>query len=413
MDPRAEQLNVRISFVIPYFYPALQYGGQPRSAYDVARGLASRGHRIQVLTTDSAGEKRIPAEWIESHPAPCGPGIDVFYYRNISNHLAYRRRLFWPSRFFRELRGRLADADVVHIHELRSFLAVAAHSAALDRSIPYVISPHGGLRHLGKHLMKSCFDRIWGYSILKEAAVVAAVSELEQQDAIEFGIPHSRIRRLPNAIRSEEYEPLPAFGQFRARYGIGNQKLMLFLGRLHWIKGADLLIAAFADLVQSGQTDALLAIAGPDDGQEPELRQMVIERGIKDRVIFTGFLNDENKKQALVDSDCVVIPSRSEIFAITALEALMCETPVVLSSVCGLDPMPPADAGVLRFDPANRADLQAKLLDAVTPGFRPTAARGKDFVLKSFSIGKVAEQAESIYDSVVRATNGARERSFS
>src|SRR5689334_837980 len=123
---------MRITFVIPYFYPAWEYGGQPRSAYELARALVQRGHRITVLTTDSGGKSRLRETGRQQVD-----GIDVVYYRNLSNDLAYRYRLFWPSRMFRDVAAQIAESELVHIHELRSTTSVLAYRAARRLGIPY------------------------------------------------------------------------------------------------------------------------------------------------------------------------------------------------------------------------------------------------------------------------------------
>src|SRR5437867_4782318 len=115
---------LNVAFVIPYFFPAMQYGGQPRSAFELARALVKRGHRVKVLTTDSAGDARLPAGHRNIE------GIDVIYYPNLSNRLAFRHRIFWPAMMFRDMTRELAGSNMLHIHELRSTLSVKAHTAA-------------------------------------------------------------------------------------------------------------------------------------------------------------------------------------------------------------------------------------------------------------------------------------------
>jgi glycosyltransferase involved in cell wall biosynthesis len=391
---------VKISFVIPYFYPAWQYGGQPRAAFNLARALAQHGHHIKVLTTDSGGAKRL-----DDIGSPKGErtidGVNVIYYRNISNHLAYRHRLFWPPLFFKEIRSRLRASEVVHIHELRSFLSVSAARAAEDLGIPYLVSPHGGLRHLGKAAAKSVFDRLWGKRIAREAAAVMAVSSIEETDAAWFGIPPDRVRRLPNAVDSECFRNLPDQSAFRKRWNLGTGKVVLFLGRLHWIKGADLLLDAF-QAIRSSMPDLQLVIAGPDDGQGAELRRRAEAPEVHRSVRFIGHLGQIEKLEALTGSDVTVVPSRSEVFALTAVESLMCCTPVLLSSVCGLEPLPGMDAGGMTFENGDARDLARKLLIAIDNNdFRKSARNGRDFVRQHFSSDAVAAKAERIYEGVI------------
>ena len=397
---------MRITFVIPYFYPAWQYGGTPRVAFELARALAARGHQIKVLTTDSGGVRRLPA--VKWKSPVVVEGIEVFYFPNLSNYLAFRHRLFLPFGFARRLKAELNDCDILHIHEFRSTLAVPSYSAARKRRIPYVVSPHGGLMHLGKRRAKRMFDRLWGYSILENASVLAAVSPLEYRDALTFKVDASRIRLLPNALCPEDYEQLPERGKFKSKWGIRRKKLILFLARLHWIKGADILVEAFARLLER-HDDLHLAIAGPDDGQEHELRRMVAATRIENHVTFPGYLNEHDKREAMVDSDVLVIPSRSEVFAITALEGMMCGLPIVLSSACGLAPMPPADCGVRLFETGKIDDLVEKLACTILQDKKDQNSAGcRTFVAKEFSPGAIAQQAEALYQEIVSRGQGHR-----
>jgi len=224
--------RLKIVFVIPYFYPAWEYGGSPRCVYELARGLADRGHQIKVLTTDSGGHRRL---WDEPKTILRDiDGIEAVYYRNTSNYLAYHHRIFLPLDFFRQVRSVIGSCDVVHIHELRSTLAVPAYKAAHSLSIPYVISPHGGLRRLGKSVLKTAYDLFWGHRIIRDAAALFAISPIEQNDAERLGISSARIRCIPNGIDLEPYTDIPK-GEFRNRWRLGTKTLFLFIGRLHWI----------------------------------------------------------------------------------------------------------------------------------------------------------------------------------
>jgi glycosyltransferase involved in cell wall biosynthesis len=217
-----------------------------------------------------------------------------------------------------------------------------------------------------------------------------------------MNVEESRIRRLPNMISASDYESLPGKGLFRTRWHLGSSKTILFLGRLHWIKGADLLIRAFEKL-HSSDRNTRLVIAGPDDGAESSLRDLVERSGLKNAVTFTGFLDNEAKLQAFVDVDLVAIPSRSEIFAITAIEALMCACPVVVSTACGLHPLPEPEHGLYQFKSEDVDDLAKTLSCALScDPLRARARAGRDFVMSEFGSERIGADAESIYRSVVR-----------
>jgi len=397
----AHALNrpLKISVVIPYFYPAWQYGGQPRSAFELARSLVRHGHSVKVLTTDSAGNSRLPAGRRNVE------GIDVIYYRNIWNRLAFRQRLFWPPGLFRELEHELVGSDVIHIHELRSTLAIPAYRTATKLRLPYVLSTHGGLRKLGKPVLKTAYDFLWGRRILLDAAAVLAVSPLEASDAVSMNVRQDRVQTLPNAISVSDYDPLPTRGMFRKEWKLGNRKTILFLGRLHWIKGADLLIQAFDRLLEK-DTDMQLIIAGSDDGQEAMLRDLVRKLSLQEHVIFTGFLSHQAKTEAMVDADLLVVPSHSEVFAINVVEALACGCPVLVSDACGLHPMPGPEQGVRLFRAGSvdhlvevaYAELQDRMLKLVVTA-------GKEFVRREFGAERIGAWAEDIYRKVINQPN--------
>jgi len=395
-----DHITVRIAFVIPYFYPAFGYGGTPRLAYEMARALSRRGHQLTVLTTDAGGADRISANDIQEAQHSGVDGMQVRYYRNLSNSLAYRHRIFFPLSLFRDIRQRLSEAEVIHVHDLRSFLSVAAHRAARALRIPYVLSPHGGLPRMGKAPAKAVFDFLWGKDILRDAAAMCVVSPLEAKDAAAAGFNLSRIHLLPAAIDPNQYGGMTGRGVFASRWGIQNRRIILFLGRLHWIKGADILIEAMSRLY--GLEDAHLVIAGADDGAEDQLKSLVKLKRLEQSVTFTGFLDGTEKANALRDSSVVVLPSRREGFPITLLEALATQTPVILTSACDLGTWVQAQPGLISFRSEDVEDLSQKLTGILCAPPDPKAMEeARNFVLKEFSSDAIAARAEVLYRSLL------------
>ncbi len=394
LDPGVS-LRMRIAFVIPYFVEAWEYGGPPRSAYEIARGMANRGHAMKVLTTDTGGRARLSSRQQSDISSRCHENLKIRHYRNISNRLAFRHRFFLAPTLSSRIRNELDGYDLIHIHELRSMTSVSAYRAALDLGIPYVVSPHGGLLRLGKSSRKVLYDALWGRSILKSASALLAVSELEAEQASSLGISVEKVRILPNPVRTEDYRDLPAEGTFREKWKIRTPKLVLFLGRLNHIKGVDLLVSACTGL----GADVHLAIAGPDDGEETALRRQVAAE-MNGRVTFVGFLGHTEKLAALVDSDVCVVPSRNEIFGMVALESLMCEKPIVMSSACGLASQLAGQPGVFVFEAGDVRDLARKMksvLEKSGDSFGDTAR----MVESEFSLETTLDKAESVYQEFV------------
>ena len=161
-----------------------------------------------------------------------------------------------------------------------------------------------------------------------------------------MGVDEDKIEIVPLGINLEEYENLPSFGKFRSKFNIDeNDKLILFVGRIHEIKGLDLLIDAFNDLINQNDEEndeeniledidsscIKLAIVGPDDGYLVKLEEKIKEYSLEENVIITGPLYKEEKQEALVDCDLFVMPSKYESFTTSGLEAMACSKPLVLT----------------------------------------------------------------------------------
>ena len=164
---------------------------------------------------------------------------------------------------------------------------------------------------------------------LNNAASIHCTSEGER-DLLER--LHLRAPRIvePNGVDLAEFVNLPQRGAFRNRYsGIGDRPIVLFLGRLHYKKGLDLLIPAFA----SGTSgEVMLVIAGPDgDGYQAKIERLVDLYKLNDRVLFTGMLYGRERIEALADADLFVLPSYQENFGIAVVEALSAGCPVLVS----------------------------------------------------------------------------------
>ena len=136
------------------------------------------------------------------------------------------------------------------------------------------------------------------------------------------------------------------------------------------------------------------------------MRQMVARLKIGDRVTFTGYLDQVQKFRAIVDSRLVVIPSRREVFAITAIEALMCLRPVLLSSACDLSTVLNEENGVRTFKQDSIEDLQVQLQRTLgDQRLFQNAVNGRTLAADKFSPEALAIRLEDVYRSV-GATNG-------
>jgi glycosyltransferase involved in cell wall biosynthesis len=315
---------MKILQVIHAFVPAWDYGGSLRVCYEVSKELAKRGHDVTVYTTDALNSKervREKEEVIE--------GIKVNRFRNLSNDIAFTHHLFISPGMILSLKNNLKYFDIVHLHEYRTIHNVAVRRYARKFGIPYIVQAHGAIPRVSvKQRLKQLYDNTWGYKILRDASGVIALTETEAEKYRSMGVEEGKIIIVPNGVNPLEFENLPPGQGFKKQYGIEeNEKIILYLGRIHETKGIELLVNAFASL--SGEIDGVkLVIVGPDDGYRDELTGLARSLGISHKIIYTGPVYGADRLGAYASASVFVTPSFLG-FPVTFVEACACGTPVI------------------------------------------------------------------------------------
>ena len=151
-----------------------------------------------------------------------------------------------------------------------------------------------------------------------------------------FQVPVDKVDIVPNGVDTAPFDALEAedLAEFRARWASRDERIVFFVGRLVYEKGAHLIVqAAPRVLAEIPQTKFVIAGTG---GLGDQLRQRVQELGIADQVNIAGFVSDDDRNRLLKVADAAVFPSLYEPFGIVALEAMAARCPVIVSSVGGL-----------------------------------------------------------------------------
>jgi glycosyltransferase involved in cell wall biosynthesis len=389
------RFKVKVLQIVSVFPPAYAYGGPVKVAYEISKELVKKGHGVTVYTTDAYdAHSRFK---YDNNPMWMN-GIEVYHFKNVSNKLAHRENLATAPRMALALNRNIKDFDIVHLHEYRSFQAILVHYYAKKHEIHYVLQAHGALPGIiEKQRLKKLYDRVWGYMILRDASEVIALTKTEAKQYKKMDVDEDKIEIVPNGINLSEYENLPEKGEFRRKYSISDdEKIILYLGRIHKIKGIDLLVKAFADLIE-GLDDVRLVLVGHDDGFLSTLKRQIEDLKIGDRILFTGSLYGRDKLEAYVDADVYVLPSVYEIFGITLLEACACGTSVIVTDRCGIADFVDGKVGyVVEYDKNQLRDAIFKILS--DEGLRRRfGEEGKRLVEERFNWNRIAEKVENVY----------------
>ena len=381
-----------------YFYPARHRGGVLRSVYDLSKQLVEQGHEVTVWTTDVFDKKsRIR---VDSNPVFVD-GIKVFYFRGVPNGLLPKYLLTLSREMLHEIRREISRFDIAHLHGFRSVQNILLYPYLKRNGIPYVEQAHGSLPKIGKRGLKWLYDLFWGRKLLQDASKVIALTETEAEQYLDAGVNKDKIEIVPNAIDLSQFEDLPAKGEFRRKYSLGaKEKVTLSLGRIHKIKGLDLLARTFAR-ISPELNNVKLVIVGPDSGYLSELTRVISQLRIGDRVLFTGPLYDRDKLEAYVDADVFVLPSVYEASPHTVLEACACGTPVIMTDRCGIAEIFDGQAGfVVPYDEEQLGDALMHMLTD-EPARQQFGGNGRLLVQQRFDLPRIVEQTENIYKAVV------------
>jgi glycosyltransferase involved in cell wall biosynthesis len=384
---------MKLLHVVPTYVPAWRHGGTIWSVHGLCKGLAARGHAVTVFTTDVDTAGAVPV----GEPIALD-GVEVWYFP-----VRPPRRLYRSPAMGAALAEKTRGFDLVHLHSVFLWPTAVAARAARRAGVPYLVAPRGMLvpdliRRRGR-LRKSLWIRLVERRTLAGAAGLHATSPLEIREAARMGLPLPPPFVVRNGVEVEPYRedaPLSA----PVREALDGVPFLLFLGRVNWKKGLDRLIPA---LVQVPET-ALVVAGNDEEGYRPHLERVAREHGVFNRVAFVGPVYGNDRAALLHQAAALVLPSCSENFGNSVLEAMAAGRPVVVTPEVGLAAtVRRAGAGiVVDGDPARLGPALRDLL-ADPARMDEMGRRGTEEARQQFQWTDVADEMEAVYREVLRA----------
>jgi glycosyltransferase involved in cell wall biosynthesis len=388
------------------YKPAYRLGGPIVAVSAMAEMLVRKGHQVTVLTTTSNNDEELDV--------PTGvpvdvEGVQVWYFerreplQRLLPFVPYLSRSigFMYAPEMRAALDRLVpNVDLVHTQGPFVYPSYAAAHAAMRHRKPLLYSQHGNFaperlefRSLKKRLYIAAIEK----PIMRYADALVALTEAECASYRALGVS-TPIAIVPNGVDI----PLPrpeAAERVRARYGIAPDALMiLFLARLHPIKGAHKLLDVFLR-VMNDFPRAVLMIAGPDEwGLEKEWRTRIPAGG---RVLFPGMLGGEEKADVLARADLFCLPSLAEGFSMAVLEALASSTAVMLSPTCNFPEVESAKAGIIVDAEVERMVPAIRALLGDPARLRAMGQAGRRLVSEHYSWDVITDGLIDLYQKVL------------
>jgi glycosyltransferase involved in cell wall biosynthesis len=396
---------MNILYITHSYYPAFRLGGPSKSIHLLNKHLVQKGINVSVLTTNAGLEHSQEItlnRWITQD------GVNIKYFNYCGNKL-YNVS---PS-ILTETYNIISDFDIVHLSPVWNFPTLVGSLISYIKKKPYIISPRGTLYeesfNIKSTLLKKLYYKVFVKKIINNAKALHYTSEDEMVKVRSYlKIYNSNSFVIPNGIEIADFNNLPTKGYFRKKHSISdNIRCILFLGRIHYKKGLELLIHSFKEIINEGQADLLLVLAGFDnDGYQQKLIELIAKCNLENRVKFTGPLNGREIPEAFVDAELFVLPSYSENFGMSVIESMICGCPVVISDKVGLsEEIKKSNAGLVvnlnvqSIKSGITTLLGSKLLK------NNISSNAKKLVKDKFDINNVAADMVNQYNLILSAEN--------
>jgi len=379
---------MKIAHVVSTFPP--YRGGMGNAAYNLCGSLSDLGHDITALVPkhkrkeislqSSFRIKRLPSLiWYGNAALTVGLTISLFKY------------------------------EIVHMHYpfFGGCLAILVNKFLRRKKIKFIFHYHMDLVGRGfKRKIFQIYEQIYlrKFLHLSDKIVVSSQDYLEVSKIASYYKKHpEKFAIVPNGVDVETFRPAKKNHYLLEKYGLKEKKVLLFVGALdsaHYFKGVNYLISAFKELKRD---DCKLIIVG--EGNLRQIYEELVESfNLSDRVIFTGYVPDEDLVRHYNLSDILILPSvdASEAFGMVLVEAMACAKPVIASRLPGVRSLVDSRLNGLSFNPKDIPMMVARineLLDDPELCFE-FGQNGREKVETHYSWPVIASKLEEVYKSI-------------
>jgi glycosyltransferase involved in cell wall biosynthesis len=387
---------MNLTFITPSFYPATYYGGPIYSLYHLAKVLAKRGIKVYAVTTNANGDKRLNV--ITNKFTAIAENLFVKYY-------AFSTGSGFSPFMFLFLWNDIRKADIIYLVSVFSPpTPLTIILAALFRK-KIILSPRGQLGdwclNQGNKLKK-----LWLIVFIKPflKKIIWNAASLQEKDMIIKVFPGADVFIIPNSIDLAEFDKetggMRDYRIYKELSGkdVSGKIILVSLGRLHKVKGFDILINAF-DRIKNQFADIVLFIAGNDYGEKKALSNLIKELRLEERVFLINNIEGENKVKFLKNADLFVLASHHENFGIAYAEAMAAGLPIVASVNTPWKEIEQYGCG--KWVNNTSEDFAEAITDILKSDNKNRGKRAREFVSDRFNPDIIAGEYEKIFKLIL------------
>ena len=327
--------------------PPNNSGGLGVACYELCKSLAKKGADIEFVLPYKAEHNIRFMRVTAAHPQgvaevlKSGIAYDSYKYVYGDGHSEWidihGQQALYEHAVDRLMRSRDEEFDVIHAHDWLTFraalrvkqskgwpLIVHFHSVEADRS---------GREFGGNPLVRE----IESLALLMADRVIAVSEHTKRAIVREYDVPTDKISVVHNSINPDEIVPLDSENSYRYLQAMRAQgyRVVGSVGRLTIMKGLPNLIRAAKEVVARAPKTIFLIVGSGE--QYFELLQLAADLGIAKNVIFVGFQRGKRWRDSYAIADLFVMPSITEPFGLTALEAIGYGTPALVTRQAGVN----------------------------------------------------------------------------
>jgi len=385
--------------MLTWEFPPRIIGGISPHVYNLSRSLAKNGVKVYVVTCDFPGAPQhevadgVEVFRIDSYKNPAPDFATWVYLMNVNMQkeaAAIAHSLEGKIDIFHAHDWLVATAGIGLKHVFREPFFATVHSTEIGR--------RNGI-HFDYERMIHETEAWLTYEAWK---VICCSNYMVSHVQWAFGLPTDKLVMVPNGVNTEVYGKIENdnLNQFRSKFALTEEKIVLFVGRLVYEKGVHVLVNAVPKVLE--KINAKFIIVG-NGYMKDQLSELVKGMGLAHKVMFTGFVDDETLRKLQRCADVSVVPSLFEPFGIVALEAMAAKSPVVVSDTGGLSEMVDPDVDGVKVYAGNPDSLAWGITRVLTDEAYANRLRTNAYrkIQEKYNWNKIAQQMKSIYETVL------------
>jgi glycosyltransferase involved in cell wall biosynthesis len=370
---------MKIFYPLEVFYPS-QAGGPANSIYWLTKNLVKEGFEPIIVASDKGVDRNYPLNrWSRNEAG------EVIHVRTRSLTFPVGQTVRSLLNFYR--------ADVVHIS---SFFYPAAFITAF------------AARALKKKIIWSARGELdtaaLEYSKLKKSLVLWSIKRFIGRYPLFHSTCDAETTYIGDAFgEGAAVVQVPNFIEIPGEVERSDGKYILFLGRIHWKKGIENLLTAISMTKEFLELDLVLKIAGRGaPGYEAELRKIVSDLNLTEKIQFVGQVEGDEKQKLLADAFWTIMPSHTENFGLVVLESLAQNTPVIASKGSPWEALETEKLGFwVDNSPEELSRTLRRIVTMEATEYEDYRRRGRAFVSENFDIGRNIQKWVEIYRGLI------------